>query len=455
MAVRNMKIGCVILGKTIVHTQQALDSKNMDLSDCQKWDVAVDDIFMDHVKNLLLTALPKDCDYFFTQLCSESEVIDIDKADAYVVVPIGSITDVTFSTLYSKNKPVVYAILPYNEIWSYGAVYFPYSIRDFRQIDAYLGMPSDYYVSKNPEDLKNILFALNIRFRINNTRVLCVGEPMYEPFHSWNWGYEMVRLAQQKFKVEWEHISSDKFYKIFNNWNKEFHSNIANEIRENHLPQNYTTDRSVKMYEIFKKLIVEIGANAFTVNCLYSVVHTSCKTSSCYALSKLNDDGIVSACEADVTTLMNMLITSYTSQSPGFMLNPYLYPQDNKLFVSHCTSPRKHSYSNSKQDDINIYPYYEIPELPFGIQTLKEEGALATITGISHDKMDSMIIIRGNIRRNTAFPTCRTQLELDVRGDIREIAEKYQGRHWIMVYGDHSESIKRTNNVMGIETVIF
>ena len=69
--------------------------------------------------------------------------------------------------------------------------------------------------------------------------------------------------------------------------------------------------------------------------------------------------------------------------------------------------------------------------------------------------MDSMIIIRGNIRRNTAFPTCRTQLELDVRGDIREIAEKYQGRHWIMVYGDHSESIKRTNNVMGIETVIF
>ena len=78
MAVRNMKIGCVILGKTIVHNPATLDSKNMDLSDCQKWDVAVDDIFMDHVKNLLLTALPKDCVLLYT-ICSESEVIDIIK----------------------------------------------------------------------------------------------------------------------------------------------------------------------------------------------------------------------------------------------------------------------------------------------------------------------------------------------------------------------------------------
>ena len=38
---------------------------------------------------------------------------------------------------------------------------------------------------------------------------------MYEPYHSFNWGYEMVRLIQAKYGVEWKHIGSDKFLEIF------------------------------------------------------------------------------------------------------------------------------------------------------------------------------------------------------------------------------------------------
>lgn len=265
----------------------------------------------------------------------------------------------------------------------------------------------------------------------------------------------MVRAMQAKFGIEWEHISSDRFLKLYNEWDKPFEKHVLDsEVAHNRCPDGYDTTKPEKMYHVFKDLIEQYDANAFTVNCLWSIVHNSCKTTSCYSLSKLNDAGIVSACEADVTTLLNMMIVSLASESPAFMLNPYLFPEDNKLFVSHCTSPRKHSYVSDEMDDFNIYSYYEIPELPCGLQIIKKPGPV-TVTGISHDKMDKMIAIRGNIVRNTTFSTCRTQLELDVPGDIREIVKNYQGRHWALVYGDQTRKIQLADQMLVIDCEIF
>ena len=78
---------------------------------------------------------------------------------------------------------------------------------------------------------------------------------------------------------------------------------------------------------------------------------------------------------------MDMLITSYASGEPSFMLNPYLFPMDNKLFVSHCTSPTKRSYSNDEKDEFNAYAYFEMRTLTCGLQILKQPGPV-TVTGI-------------------------------------------------------------------------
>jgi len=460
---RKMVIGCIILGNKLTHTQEALkESADLNLFDCTKWDQPLDDGVFGEIQKRVSGALPEGAELFFSHLTSENQVIDVKKADAYVVVPFGNKNDslfaafdVVFAALYSKNKPVVFSILPYEKVWSYGSVFFPYFVRDFRKIDEYLGLRNNVYVSKNPDDLKEILAALQVKFKVNHSRALCIGEPMYEPFHSWNWGYEMIRALQEKFGVQWEHISSEKFLEIYKNWDKPFEKHVLDkELKNNRTPAGYDNTKPEKMYHVFKELIEEAGANVFTVNCLWSIVHNECKTTSCYSLSKLNDEGVVSACEADVTTLFNMMVTSFAAGGPAFMLNPYHFPEDNKLFVSHCTSPRKHAYNSDKMDDFNIYAYYEIPELPCGLQIIKEEGPV-TVTGISHDKMDKMIVIKGNIVRNTAFSTCRTQMELDVEGDIREIVENYEGRHWALVYGDQSKKIRRANDVLGIETQSF
>ena len=88
------------------------------------------------------------------------------------------------------------------------------------------------------------------------------------------------------------------------------------------------------------------------------------------------------------------------------------------------------------------------------LQVLKQPGPV-TVTGISHDTLDKMVIVRGDLVRNTAFPSCRTQLEISVPGGIRKLAECYEGRHWALVYGDQSKKIAKANELLGIESMII
>ena len=86
---------------------------------------------------------------------------------------------------------------------------------------------------------------------------------------------------------------------------------------------------------------------------------------------------------------------------------------------------------------------------------LRKEGETVTVTGISHDKLDRMVVLTGKIVRNTGFASCRTQLELEIDGDVKELAEVYEGRHWALVYGDHSKEIVLANTLLGIESTVL
>lgn len=448
-----MKVGIVICGMYYTKTPDEKKIKNYDLRDADSINLTADEALIAELSLRIKKLLPEGLDTFTANVVTENDALNLEIADAYVVIPF-NVIDVVFAALHSKNRPIVIYAPPFEEYWSYGNVFYPYFMRDVRKIDKMIGIDPEVFLCGSDAELAEYVAALNVRFRIRNTKVLCVGEGMYEPYHSFNWGYEMVRLIQAKYGVEWMHIGSDRFMEIFEKTGAGDGSLIGDATSDNRMPEGFGLSESAKAYFIYKKLIEETGADAFTVNCIESTVHTNCGTTSCFALSKLNDDRIVATCEADVTTLMNMLIVSYSSNSPVFMLNPYLFPMDDKLFVSHCTSPTLRSYDSDEKDEFNIYSYFEIRNLPCGLQILKQPGPV-TVTGISHDNMDKMVIVRGNLIRNTAFPSCRTQVVIDVPGGVRKLAECYEGRHWAMVYGDHSGEIARANEILGIENIII
>lgn len=449
----NMKVGIVFVGRIYTRTEDERKVEAHDLRNCNDLNNVTDEPFRKKLSAHVQSLMPAGIDTFTCEVETENDAIDVPEADAYVLIPFTAI-DKVFVVIHSKNRHIVVYTSPFAELWSYGNVFYPYFLRDSRKIDAYLGMDPDTYLSENDADFTAHMEALTVRHRIRNTRVLCIGEAMYEPYHSFNWGYEVIRLIQQKFGIKWMHMGTGSFMKFYESCETPAAGTVRALAKEDRLPDDFSDASCVKAYNVYKILIEKYGATAFTVNCLESIVHTSCHTTSCFALSRLNDEGIISACEADATTLVDMLITSYASNAPSFMLNPYLFPADNKLFVSHCTSPTRHSFATDEKDDFNTYSYFEIRSLPCGLQVLKQPGPV-TVTGISHDKLDKMVIVRGNLVRNTSFASCRTQVEIDVPGGIKKLADNYEGRHWALVYGDQSEKIARANELLGIESLII
>ena len=95
---------------------------------------------------------------------------------------------------------------------------------------------------------------------------------------------------------------------------------------------------ALKLYNSFKILVTEYGLNALTVKC-FDLINT-CKTTSCLALSILNDNEIVSGCEGDIPSLWSMLIARILCNSASFMANPSSIDIGEKsVDFAHCTAP--------------------------------------------------------------------------------------------------------------------
>ena len=184
---RKMKIGGIVLGDKVSLTQEVLKNEELNLSDSRKTDLPLSEELIEECRESFVSALPSGSDSFFCSgLCKESDIIDLDDADVYVVFPFGGMTDLLFAALFGKNRPILVVTEPYEKYWSYGAVYYPYFMRDTREIAAYLEIPQKVCLVRSQDELKEELAAYLVQFCVRNTTLLCIGEPMYEPFHSWN-----------------------------------------------------------------------------------------------------------------------------------------------------------------------------------------------------------------------------------------------------------------------------
>ena len=455
-----MKITGLMFGNAGTPTSKMIKKRKMDKTKTIFEKVPeLEPSIKEKIEKIFLDALPAEVEHDFMQIEKEDQILDLPEADVYVVFPFQTkdwvLEDQWFFSLYSHNKPVVITTLPFSEVFSYGNVFYPYFMRDSREIDKLLNLSHEVYLIKDENDLATTLKALHVRNKIRNTKVLCIGTPMYEPFHSKDWGYEMVRAVQERFGVQWLYISPDKFLKYWEDFDEEIDiSDIKNSVRKIYYVKEEWLKGIKKAYLVIRKMLKEYGANAMTINCINYVNSILYKLhmTPCYALSRLNNEGIPAICEADTTTTIDMLITSYSTNSPGSMVNPYLFPKDNRILCSHCTSPTVHSYENPQKDDFDLYPYFEFPTLPAGI-TVSKKPERITITAISESSLDKMLVMNAKIERNTYFPTCRTQVVMKMDKDVKEIAKHYEGRHWIYVYGDHAETVKKVNKILGIETI--
>ncbi len=98
--------------------------------------------------------------------------------------------------------------------------------------------------------------------------------------------------------------------------------------------------KSARMFLAMKDLMIRHRARAITIHCLGGIPITKIGY-PCLGFSKLNDLGLVGACEADMDSTLTMLLFGYAFGKPGFITDPLFDLAKGAVIHAHCLASTK------------------------------------------------------------------------------------------------------------------
>ncbi len=226
----------------------------------------------------------------------------------------------------------------------------------------------------------------------------------------------------------------------------------AKEIVE---PKRNEIVNSARFYLAVKDLMIKHGARAIA-----SAACMGRPAKGCLTFSKLNDLGLVGACEGDMDSTLTMLMFGYAFGIPGFISDPVFDTSQNALIHFHCTAATKMDGPAGKR-------------LPFRIRTQSDsergvslEVAMRIgqpVTCAKFINLDTMLISTGTIFKVTRDELgCRTQFWTRV-ADAESMFHNWGAGilkggtmtllHRAVFYGDHLRDIKNLGTLMGFKVV--
>lgn len=190
----------------------------------------------------------------------------------------------------------------------------------------------------------------------------------------------------------------------------------------------------LKVYHGFKKAVDEKNISAVSVRCFDLVKNN---LSGCFALSRLNDEGIISGCEGDLVSTVCMLWVYYLLEQVPWMANPSEIDEiTNQLSLAHCTVPL------SIVRDYTLRSHFESGKC-LAIQGSFQSGPV-TLVRIGGRSMEKIWTAEGAIIDSRSTEThCRTQakIQLSSRHKVTDLLNTPLGNHLIMVQGAFADRL--------------
>ncbi len=199
------------------------------------------------------------------------------------------------------------------------------------------------------------------------------------------------------------------------------------------------------LYEIFKEIMQEHEAPAFTIKQCMSTIIPIAKTTACLTLGLLNDEGLTSFCESDFVVIPAGILLRYITGKPVFLHNS-TFPHGGIVTCAHCSAPRRmdgNRYEPTtilthEESDFGAAPKVEIP-IGQQVTFLDPEYTVGRWLGF-----------RGTIESNPFYPICRSQQDVKIQGDWKKLISEVRDSHWLMAYGDYLKESGYAARKMGI-----
>ena len=174
-----------------------------------------------------------------------------------------------------------------------------------------------------------------------------------------------------------------------------------------------------------KDIVSKYKLDGLTIRCFDLL--SKHRATSCFALAKLNEEGIIATCEGDIPSLLSMAVIKQINHSSSFQANPsYIDINNNELFLAHCTIP------------LNMVDSYKITtHFESGIgDAIKGELPLKDICIFKiHPNLKQFFFINGTIIENLhSNCLCRTQIRIKTTQEIASLLDYPYANHLIMYY---------------------
>jgi L-fucose isomerase-like protein len=198
-----------------------------------------------------------------------------------------------------------------------------------------------------------------------------------------------------------------------------------------------TIEGAIRIYHALRGLAEEHRLSALTVRCFDLI--GPLRNTGCYALARLNDEGLTAGCEGDLQALLSMHLARLLTGQAAFMGNLARVERAG-LLLAHCTCPLSLGSSCSQEHAIafELRSHFE-SSLGLGLAA-RLPSARATVFRIGGEGFDQLFLAEGSILPHEPEEgLCRTQvaLELDRPELIDELLTCPLGNHLVLILGEH------------------
>jgi L-fucose isomerase-like protein len=225
---------------------------------------------------------------------------------------------------------------------------------------------------------------------------------------------------------------------------------MARDIR---LANRQDVINGIKSYLVAGRILEEEKADAISMDCLGALGNIEVSL-PCISWSRMNDEGIPAACEADTGAIASQIIVQYLFDRPGFQQDPVADTADDTLIGAHCSCPTRLGGFDSPPEPFELIHHHGNRDaVPRPIW--KEGERITLMDFLPDDKRSGMIISSGTVVDNMNVPPSGgCVVSVKYKMDSPQDVLSFPGMHQLFFYGNYRKELKEFCQLFNFEAKV-
>jgi hypothetical protein len=284
--------------------------------------------------------------------------------------------------------------------------------------------------------------------------------------------YIVIRGPERKdselpfFGTKLRYLPAKQFLQEYNELpiNDEIQAMARAYIRSSRKMVDTTRDdvlNGIKSFVVARNILEREEGDGITMDCLGALGKTKVSL-PCIAWSKMLDQGIPAACEADLRACVTQVLVQNLFDRPGFQQDPVAETTRQCLIGAHCSCPTRLAGFDRKPEPFDLTHHHGARDaVPRTVWKIGQRVSIidvllpAKTSDPQAKTIPQMVIGTGTVVDNVSVPPAggcvvSVMLKLDTQPDLLS----YPGFHQLFFYGDFKKELLAYCQLHGVEPLV-